>query len=239
MYLEFKNVTFAYDEKKVLDDISFTVNKGEITGLIGANGAGKTTTISNVIRKLRPQKGEILLAGKNIYEWDNRIYPVSFIPDEPIFYEELTVMEHLNFVKALYPQTDMDTSYLIDKFELQEHLYKVPGLLSKGTLQKLMIAISLLRNYELLLADEPLNGLDPRQISIFKNMLKELCGQNKAILISTHLLDIAEEFCDKYIILGKGKVITSGTKKEILREYHFSEDTSLEKIYLFLNEREG
>jgi ABC-2 type transport system ATP-binding protein len=238
MYLEFKNVTFAYDEKKVLDDISFAVNRGEITGLIGANGVGKTTAISNVTRKLQPQKGDILLNGQSIYEWNNHVYPVSYIPDKPIFYEELTVMEHLNFVKTLYPQTDMDTSYLIDKFELQEHLYKVPGLLSKGTLQKLMIAIALLRDYELLLADEPLNGLDPRQISIFKNMLKELCSQNKAILISTHLLDMAEEFCDKYIILGRGNVIASGTKKEILRKYHFPADTSLEKIYLFLNERE-
>lgn len=148
-------------------------------------------------------------------------------------------MEHLNFVKALYPQIDTDISYLVNKFELQEHLYKVPGLLSKGTLQKLMIAIALLRDYELLLADEPLNGLDSRQISIFRNMLKELCSQNKAILISTHLLDMAEEFCGKYIILGRGNVIASGTKKEILRKYHFSVDTSLEKIYLFLNEREG
>lgn len=232
MYLELKNVTFAYEQKKVLNDISFYVNRGEVTGLIGSNGVGKTTIISHIIRKLRPQSGHILLEGKDIYEIKDKNYPVSYIPDEPIFYEELTVFEHLNFVKALYPKTEIDVAWLIEKLELQEHLYKVPGLLSKGTLQKLMIAIAFLRDYELLLADEPLNGLDPKQIHVFKNMLKELCKRNKAILLSTHLLEMAEELCDRYVILNEGQVIAFGTKKEIIKYYNFPITTSLEELYL-------
>lgn len=234
MYLEFNNVTFGYDEKKVLDNVSFGLNRGEITGLIGANGVGKTTTISIIIRKLLPQKGEVLINGENIHQWPQHTYPVSYIPAEPVFYEELTILEHLNFVKALYPRADIDIVLLINKLDLKEHLHKVPALLSKGTLQKLMIAIALLRDYELLLADEPINGLDPKQIRIFKNMLKELCKQNKGILFSTHLLDMAEELCDNYIILGNGSIIASGTKKEIIAQYHLPDSASLEQIYLNL-----
>ena len=228
MYLELKNISFSYDEVPVLKNISFGVSSGEITGLIGSNGTGKTTTIRNIIKRLKPQNGEILLGGKNINKLDETEFPVAYIPDTPLYYEELTVLEHLNFVKALYPASKVDIQYLIQLLELTEHIYKVPGLLSKGTLQKLMIAISLLREYKLFLADEPFNGLDPKQISIFKKLLKQMCQEKKAVLISTHLLDMAEEICDRYVILNEGSVIASGTKSEITAQFGLPSEKSLE-----------
>lgn len=232
MYLELKNIFFSYDKEPVLKDISFGMNRGEITGLIGSNGTGKTTTIHNIIKKLKPQRGQILLDGKDIQTLDESKFPISYIPDTPVYYEELTLLEHLRFVKALYPESKIDISVLVNRFELQEHLNKVPGLLSKGTLQKMMIAIALIREYDVFVADEPLNGLDPKQISIFKNILLEMKQKNKAILISTHLLDMVEGICDKYIFLHQGTVVASGTKEEVAKQYHLDSSLTLEELYL-------
>lgn len=234
MYLELNDVSFSYDEIPVLIDITCGICRGEITGLVGANGTGKTTTIYSIIKKIQPQKGEIKIAGENIYSLRGDTFPVTYIPDTPLYYEELTVIEHLYFVKALYPKSEANIDTLIEKLDLKEHLYKVPGMLSKGTLQKLMIAISLLRQYEIFIADEPFNGLDPRQMSIFKDTLNEMRQQNKAILISTHLLDIAENICDKYIFLHDGKVLAMGTKEELIKKYNLPNHSSLENIYLSL-----
>ena len=234
MYLELENVSFSYDEVPVLTDISCGISRGEITGLVGENGAGKTTIIYNIVKKIQPQKGEIKIAGENIRSLCGNKFPVTYVPDIPLYYEELTVIEHLHFVKALYPQSDASIEALVEKLDLQKHLYKVPAMLSKGTLQKLMIAISLLRQYEIFIADEPFNGLDPRQISIFKSILSEIRQQNKAILISTHLLDMAENICDKYIFLHSGKVLAMGTKQELTEKHGLPGNSSLEDIYLSL-----
>lgn len=234
MYLELKNVSFSYGDAPVLTNISCGICRGEITGLVGANGAGKTTTIYNVVKKVQPQKGEITIDGENIRSLAGNKFPVTYVPESPLYYEELTVIEHLHFVKALYPKSETSIEALVEKLNLREHFNKVPGMLSKGTLQKLMIAISLLRQYEILIADEPFNGLDPKQISIFKGILNEIRQQNKAILISTHLLDMAENICDKYIFLHGGKVLAAGTKEELIKKYGLPGNSSLETIYLSL-----
>lgn len=234
MYLELKNVSFSYDESPVLTDVSCGICRGEITGLVGANGTGKTTTIHSIVKKIKPQKGEILISGENINSLTGNHYPVTYVPDRPLYYEELTVLEHLHFVTALYNRNEVDIHVLVEKLDLREHLHKVPGMLSKGTLQKLMIAISLLRRYEVFIADEPFNGLDPKQISIFKEILGELRQQNKAVLISTHLLAMAESICDKYIFLHGGKVLAAGTKEELIDTYHLPDHSDLETIYLSL-----
>lgn len=144
--------------------------------------------------------------------------------------------EHLQFVKALYPQSDITLEAIIKQFNLQEHLYKIPGALSKGTLQKLMIALALLRQYDVFLADEPFTGLDPKQIHGFKQILQELRQQDKAILISTHLLDMAEGICDRYIFLHDGKILAEGSKAEVIKHFHLNGELSLEELYMLLIE---
>lgn len=161
-------------------------------------------------------------------------YPVTFVPDTPIYYEELTVWEHLQFVKALYPQNTVSIDRLIKKLGLQKHLHKIPGTLSKGTLQKLMIALALLRQYEIFLADEPFTGLDPEQIHVFKQILQNLKHQNKAILLSTHLLNLAEIICDRYIFLYNGRILAEGSKEEVAAQYGLNKAQSLEELYLIL-----
>ena len=193
MYLELKDVKFSYEEQNVLNGISFGIEKGEITGLIGENGAGKTTTIFNIVKKLTPSSGKIIVGNRTLREIPMDDLRVSYIPDEPIYYEELTLLEHLRFVQALYPNNKKDINDIINRLDLNEHLHKIPSMLSKGTVQKLMISLALIREYDLLIADEPFNGLDPKQISVFKEILRENRTDNKAILISTHLLDLVED----------------------------------------------
>ena len=171
MYVNVENVNFAYDKKPILHDINFGMNKGEITGLIGPNGAGKSTMLKLMIKKMKPNNGKIIIGDNDIFSIKRDNNPVTFIPDIPVYYEELTVWEHLQFIKALYPENSVTVDSLIREFNLNQHLNKIPSALSKGTLQKLMIALALLRQYDVLLADEPSNGLDPAQTYKFKNTL--------------------------------------------------------------------
>ena len=218
----------------VLHDINFGMNKGEITGLIGPNGAGKSTMLKLMIKKMKPNNGKIIIGDNDIFSIKRENNPVTFIPDIPVYYEELTVWEHLQFIKALYPENSVTVDSLIREFNLNQHLNKIPSALSKGTLQKLMIALALLRQYDVLLADEPFNGLDPAQTYKFKNTLKNLKKQDKTILISTHLLSLAEDFCDRYIFLYDGRIVEQGTKTEILQKQQMNKETSLEQIYMSL-----
>ena len=170
MYVNVENVNFAYDKKPILHDINFGMNKGEITGLIGPNGAGKSTMLKLMIKKMKPNNGKIIIGDNDIFSIKRENNPVTFIPDIPVYYEELTVWEHLQFIKALYPENSVTVDSLIREFNLNQHLNKIPSALSKGTLQKLMIALALLRQYDVLLADEPFNGLDPAlQITLKRN----------------------------------------------------------------------
>ena len=219
MYVNVENVNFAYDKKPILHDINFGMNKGEITGLIGPNGAGKSTMLKLMIKKMKPDNGKIIIGDNDIFSIKRENNPVTFIPDIPVYYEELTVWEHLQFIKALYPENSVTVDSLIREFNLNQHLNKIPSALSKGTLQKLMIALALLRQYDVLLADEPFNGLDPAQTTI---------------LISTHLLSLAEDFCDRYIFLYDGRIVEQGTKTEILQKQQMNKETSLEQIYMSL-----
>ena len=234
MYVNVENVNFAYDKKPILHDINFGMNKGEITGLIGPNGAGKSTMLKLMIKKMKPNNGKIIIGDNDIFSIKRENNPVTFIPDIPVYYEELTVWEHLQFIKALYPENSVTVDSLIREFNLNQHLNKIPSALSKGTLQKLMIALALLRQYDVLLADEPFNGLDPAQTYKFKNTLKNLKKQDKTILISTHLLSLAEDFCDRYIFLYDGRIVEQGTKAEILQKQQMNKETSLEQIYMSL-----
>ena len=167
---------------------------GQIVGLIGENGAGKSTMIKNITRHLKPQQGQITIDGTRVSEISNEDFPVSYIPEIPVFYEELTVIEHLHFIKALYPENTQSIPAIVAHFELEEHINKVPSALSRGTKQKLMIAMALMRAYRILIADEPFTGLDPKQIRLLKETMLQHKKDNKLVLLSTHLLDMVESY---------------------------------------------
>jgi ABC-2 type transport system ATP-binding protein len=235
--LQFENVSFSYPTTLALNNVSFEVRLGEIVGLIGANGAGKTTTLLHIIRYLHPDSGRIRLNGIDITKIKNENFAVTYIPDTPVFYEELTALEHLHFVKALYPDNKVTLESIIDRLELNDHLDKVPSALSRGTKQKLMVALALLRHYVLLVADEPFTGLDPGQIVVFKQILTDCRREQKAVLLSTHLLDMVEGLCDRYVMLHRGRIIAQGTKQDIIRQYDLNSDSTLEQVYLTLVRR--
>ena len=161
---------------------------------------------------------------------------MSYIPDEPVYYEFLTVEEHLQFIRDMYPTSVYRMEELIEQLNLTPHLKKMPSMLSKGNTQKLMIAMALLRNFDYLIADEPFTGLDPRQMKALKNCLMELRGQGKGVLLSTHLLDVIELFCDRYIMIDEGEVFTYGTKEWIAEAYGLNPDSSVEEIYIALTD---
>ena len=237
VYLNVENISYSYGNVRALRNVSFSANLGEVTGIIGANGAGKTTAMRIITRYLVPQSGDVFIDGRSIRHWRNEDFPVSYIPDEPVFYEELTLLEHLHFVKALYPKNLQDIEGLIGRFEFYDHINKVPSSLSKGNRQKLMIALALLREYQILIADEPFTGLDPNQIYNLKNILSEQRKMGKAVLLSTHLLDMIDNLCDRYVILHKGYLLAAGTKEDIQAAFDIEGAASLEAIYLEITKR--
>lgn len=135
VFFEFNNVSFAYGEFHALRNLTFSCERGEIVGLVGENGAGKSTTIKNIMRHLKPDSGEILINGRNVVDIKDD-YPVSYIPDTPVFYDELSLYEHLLFLKTMYPNNPVTVEELLDRLELRPYLNKLPFSLSRGTRQK-------------------------------------------------------------------------------------------------------
>ena len=152
MFFEFNDISYSYGQSIALDSLSFFAPRGEIVGLIGENGAGKTTAVKTIVRFIKPEHGTISINGTDIQKIKLEQYPVSYIPDTPVFYEELSLLEHLQFVKALFPDIPVSIEDTIVRFDLQEHCNKVPAALSKGTQQKLSIAMALLRSFDILVA---------------------------------------------------------------------------------------
>lgn len=239
MSIKFSNISKSYDSVGAVDNVSFSCNNGEITGLIGSNGAGKTTSISCITKYVFPDNGEIFYNDENIHSLKNENYPISYIPDNPVFFEELTTLENLQFVLSVYKGDIAYLNELISTFSLTEHLNKLPSKLSKGNQQKLMIISALLRDFNVIIGDEPFTGLSPEQVNIFKKVLLNLKKQGKCVILSTHLLDVAETICDKYVILHKGKLLDSGSKSDFVLKYNLDPQLSMEDIYLHLLEKVG
>ena len=231
--VSFKKVNKYYNNFHALKNISFDIPKNSIVGLIGANGSGKTTMIKCLLNYYNDFSGEITVFGKqnkSILQVDNTF---AYIPDTPVYYEELTVNEHLDFISRMY-KTEKNVEKLIKDFELKSHLNKLPHELSKGNQQKLLICCALLRDYKLLISDEPFSGLDPRQLNNLKERFLELKKEEKTIILSTHLLALIENLCDYYIMIDKGKLIGVGTIQEILAKT--PDCKNLEDLYLHLSE---
>lgn len=231
--ISFKNVNKYYNDFHALRNISFDIPENSIIGLIGANGSGKTTMIKCLLNYYRDFSGEITVFGKenkSILQEDNIF---AYIPDTPVYYEELTVKEHLDFISRMY-KTEKNVERLIKDFELKSHLNKFPHELSKGNRQKLLISCAFLRDYKLLVSDEPFTGLDPRQLNNLRERFIELKKEGKTIILSTHLLALIENLCDYYIMIDKGQLIGVGTIEEILAKT--PDCKNLEDLYLHLSE---
>ena len=238
MTLQLNKVTAGYTKVPVITDITFDVNPGEICGLIGLNGAGKSTTIKTIIGQLTPFSGRVEVEQLSILE-NQRGYrqSIAVIPESPVLYEELTFREHIEFVARSYNQMNEETMAhameLVEAFRLTKQLDWFPAYFSKGMKQKVLIVCALMLDVPVYVVDEPFLGLDPLGIRTLLQVLKEKKEKGAAILMSTHVLDTAEKYCDRFIVLHEGKVIAQGDI-EGLRATSNIEETSLEEIYFAL-----
>ena len=218
-------------DKKAVDNISLTVNSGEIFGFIGHNGAGKTTTIKSIVGILEFSEGDILIDSKSIKKNAIECKKVmAYIPDNPDIYEFLTGIQYLNFVADIFGIEQSVRQERIktygDLFEITENLGDLISSYSHGMKQKVAIISALVHEPKLLVLDEPFVGLDPKAALDLKNIMKELCRQGSAIFFSTHVLEVAQKLCNKIAIIKDGKLVTSGNMEEVVK------NQSLEDIFM-------
>ncbi len=236
--LEIRSFSKAYKQgKKAVDNISLTINSGDIFGFIGHNGAGKTTTIKSVVGILDFTEGEILIDGLSIK--DNPIEckkMMAYIPDNPDLYEALTGIQYLSFIADIYGVSKSQREELIkkysDKLELTRYLGDLIGSYSHGMKQKLAVISALIHKPKLLVLDEPFVGLDPKAAHTLKEIMKEICSEGSAIFFSTHVLEVAEKLCNRVAIIKDGKIVAEGNTDEVRG------DSSLEDIFMGLIDNE-
>lgn len=230
--LTVNGLTKAYANTLANNNLSFSVEPGEITVLLGPNGAGKSTTIKCIAGLLRFQ-GEILINGHPNKSLEAKRM-LGYIPEIPAPFELLTVEEHLQFIARAYRLRDWEpyAAELFERMELEDKKDKLGKELSKGMQQKLSICCALLPRPQVLLFDEPLVGLDPHAIKELKAMLGELRAQGRSILISTHMLDSVAEFWDKTLIMMHGSVAAARTRAQVEES-----GESLDDLFFSITER--
>jgi ABC-2 type transport system ATP-binding protein len=234
--IEAEGLTKIYGSLAAVSDLSFRVEGGEVLGLVGPNGAGKTTTLRCLVGIIPPTRGEIRICGHSLGQEPLAAKRnIAFLPDEPRLFDYLTVKEHLRFTARIYGVRDFQTpaETLLAELELREKADALPAELSRGMKQKLVIACGLLHSPRVLLFDEPLTGLDPIGIRRMKSTILKRAREGAAIIVSSHLLHLVEEICDRVLILNQGRKIIHGTLEEIQRSLpDLRGDISLEDMFL-------
>ena len=219
--LKVENVTKYYGDVLAVDDLSFTINDGEIFGLLGVNGAGKTTTFRMIMSLLEPTKGTITLNGEPVgYDVSERI---GFLTEERSLLTKLTVKEQVVYYATLKGMKESDIlkklDYWLDRFGISEYKNRKIKELSKGNQQKIQFITAIIHEPDLLVLDEPFTGLDPINVELFMSVIREFKEKGKMIIFSSHRMDHVELFCEKLVILLKGKTVLSGSLKEIKKNY--------------------
>ena len=223
--LEIRNYSKSYSEgKKAADNVSLSVMSGDIYGFIGHNGAGKSTTIRAVVGVLDFTEGEIFIDGHSVKTEPMECKKVTaYIPDNPDLYENLTGIQYLNFIADVF---DIGAAEREERIKKYADAFEITSY-SHGMKQKVAIISALIHSPKLLVLDEPFVGLDPKATFTLKEIMHEMCGQGTAIFFSTHVLDVAEKLCNKVAMIKQGRIIASGTMKE-LTEGHSLEEAFLE-----------
>jgi ABC-2 type transport system ATP-binding protein len=219
--LKLDSVTKRFGSREAVQGISFDVRPGEVVGLIGPNGSGKSTTLKMIAGLYRPSSGRVFVQGYDVAEAPTKSKRhIGYVPDEPTAYERLTGREFMEFVGELF---GMDRKVRNDRIDELLASFGVASLaegmfqdMSRGTKQKITLLAALLHDPSLMLIDEPMVGLDPASARVAKRLIREFADEGGAVLLSTHTLDVAEDICDRYIVLVNGNVLTAGTKQELV-----------------------
>lgn len=219
--LKVKDVVKKYGDLVAVNHLSFEVLDGEIFGLLGLNGAGKTTTFRMVLGLIDDYSGEITLDGKKIdYSISDKI---GFLTEERSLLLKLTVLEQITYYGVLKgieeDKIQEKLDYWLDKFDIKEYKNKKIKELSKGNQQKVQFISAIINEPKLLILDEPFSGLDPINVELFKKIILELKEKGTSIIFSSHRMEHVELFCDRLVVLVKGKCVLSGYLSEIKKNY--------------------
>ena len=226
--------SYAKSQVKAVNDLSLTVNAGEIFGFLGPNGAGKTTTIKAMTGILDFTDGKIEIDGHDIKtDGLNAKKKIGFVSDSGVIYDKLTGREYLDFLADIYG-VDKETrkiraEKMLADFSLTEAFDKPISSYSHGMKQKIAVIGALIHDPQVWILDEPMTGLDPQSAFRLKQMMKERCAQGKTVFFSTHVLEVAEKLCDRVGIIVKGELKLVGSVDEVLK---LQGDESLEEVFL-------
>lgn len=233
--IELRGVSKAFGAKRAVDHLDLTVAAGELFAFLGPNGAGKTTTIKMVCGLLVPTSGSVLVGGHNATSQAARRM-VAYVPDQPYLYEKLTGKEFLKFVVEMYGIEKRAAARrigeLIEIFEMADYINELSESYSHGMKQRVVFASALVHEPKVLIVDEPLIGLDPRSARIVKDLFIAQARSGVAVLMSTHILSIAEELADTIGIIDAGRMLSYGTLAEIRERAQFH--GPLENLFLAL-----
>ena len=217
--IQVQNLTKKYVENVVLNDISFEVGKGEILGFLGPNGAGKTTTMRILTNFLAPNNGLVKISEHNVLDEPQKARRlIGYLPENNPLYGEMKVFEYLQYIAQVRDIKKNDVREKIKKMVevcgLQSVINKKIDELSKGYRQRVGLAQAMIHDPEILILDEPTSGLDPNQIVEIRELIRKL-GENKTVILSTHILPEVQATCDRVVIIDKGKIVGAGTPEEL------------------------
>ncbi len=212
--LEVRGLTKYYRNTAVVDNVTFQVKPGEVTGYLGPNGSGKSTTVKIVTGLIEPSAGKVLLDGVDIRDdlvaFKRRL---GYVPEEAILYSYLTGLEYLELIGCLRGmpahETKRKANDLLELFSLRLHRHATISTYSKGMKQRVLIAAALLHDPDVLILDEPLSGIDVTSALLFKHLLYELARRGKTILYISHVLEVVEKVCAQVIIIYRGKIMAA------------------------------
>jgi ABC-2 type transport system ATP-binding protein len=218
MSLEVKNISKSYGAQKALDNISFSIKKGEIVGFLGPNGAGKSTLMKILTTYVHPDEGSALVNGYNITSEQKAVQlSIGYLPEHNPLYLDLYVREYLAFNADVYKVPKSRVEEVIQLTGLSAESHKKIGALSKGYRQRVGLANALLHNPDVLILDEPTTGLDPNQLTEIRNVIKNV-GKDKTVFLSTHIMQEVEAICDRVIIINNGKIVADKKLDNLISE---------------------
>lgn len=224
MGIQISNLLKKYGAQTALNKVSFNIDKGEVVGLLGPNGAGKSTLMKCVTGAILPDAGEINIDGISVLKQPMQTkQKIGFLPENNPLYYEMYVREYLKFVANIRAENNQQIEKVIDKVGLTPESHKKIGQLSKGYKQRVGLAQAILANPEILILDEPTNGLDPNQILEIREVIREI-GQSKTVILSTHIMQEVEALCSRVILLNKGNIIADSSIQEFRGQFNSLEE---------------
>jgi len=238
--IEVRDVVKRFGKVAALKGVSIRLKRGEVVGLLGPNASGKTTLLKLVMGFMRPDEGEVRVLGKDPFLSPGVRAKIGYVPEDVLLYDSLTMREFLYFIgrmRKMSPSAYLDRArVLATLFEVEDKLDCLIGSLSRGDRQKLALISALLHEPDILVLDEPIAGLDPVAVRVLKELLMEFKARGRGIIISTHILGLAEALCDRIYLMNDGWVVAEGDIRSIKEAVGV--DKSLEDVFLKLTKKD-